>query len=360
MQETMADVLARFVNYIQEGDYLDGDVLTLYLAVDPANPANQAATPAWRIDARNALAEIEQQTGPADRSARWARWTAARDRVEAYLADAYRPAGKTLALFATDAGLLDYHLPVTLPSRGYYGLAQIKHLLWAADEYQEYDVVLFAQDQVRYTSVFLGRATDDLLVQEDQSGIRAERKSGHEANYAQRQDELDRRFLRQVATEIDRYVLDHAGIERLVFGGNARYAHAVRRRLHPRVADLVVGVVPLAFDSPAQQIAQVTRDLAEEIERQADLDLVAQVLDQAGRGARGAVGAAAVERALDVQAVRTLVLPYPIPTETADSLFVKAVRSSSALSFVYGAAADQLRSAGGVGALLYYTVPDSA
>jgi hypothetical protein len=355
MNETVTELLDRFVSYIQDGDFLDGDILSLYLAVDPADLANQATTPAWRIFVKTALAEIEQGVAPADRP----RWARARGQVETYLADAYRPAGKTLVLFASDAGLLDYHLPVTLESRAYYGLAQIKHFLWAVDEYQEYDVILFAQDQVRYTSVFLGRATDDLVVQEDQTRIRAERKSGHEANYAQRQDEIDRRFLREAAGEIERYVLEHNAVERLVFGGNARLAHATRKLLHPRIADLVVGVLPLPFESTAQEIARATRDLAERVERDSDRELVAEVIDRAGRGERGAVGTEAVGRALDMQAVRTLALPYPIPAETADGLFIRAVRSSSDLRFVYGEAADRLRAAGDVGALLYYTLPDA-
>jgi hypothetical protein len=58
--------------------------------------------------------------------------------------------------------------------------------------------------------------------------------------------------------------------------------------------------------------------------------------------------------------VRALVLPYPIPASATDDLIIKAVRSSSTIEFVYGEAADRLRDAGGLGALLYYAPPAPA
>jgi hypothetical protein len=350
--DAVSELLERFVAYVQSGDFLDHEVLSLYLAVDPADPANQASTPAWRVALKNGLSEIEQgfnETIPAH-------WPRVRAQVDAYLAD-YRPAGKTLVLFADGEDLLDYQLPVRLEDRAHFGLAQLKQFLWAIDEYEQYEVILFSEDRVRHTSVYLGRATDDLTVQVDQTWERAERKSGHEANYAWRQDELDRRFLREIATRIDSYVLEHHDIGRIIFGGAQRLAHAARKLLHPRVADLVVGVLPLPFDSPQREIALATRELAERVEREQDLALVTEVIDRARSGGRGALGHETVRRALDLQAVRTLVLPYPIPAAATDELFVKAVRSSSTLEFVYGEAADRLHDAGGVGARLYYTSP---
>jgi hypothetical protein len=350
--DTVADLLEAFVAYVQSGDFLDHDILSLYLAVDPTDRANQAATPAWQIALKNGLAEIERGL---DQRAR-AGWARARAHVDAYLAG-YRPAGKTLVLFADDEALLDYHLPVRLDHRAHYGLAQLKPFLWAIDEYKHYEVVLFGEDRVRHLGVYLGRATDDLTVHEDQAWLRAERKSGHEAQYARRQDELDRRFLRGIAADIDRYVLEHHDVARLIFGGGHRLAHAARKLLHPRVADLVVGVVPLPFESAPREIAAATRALAEQVEREQDLALVAEIVALAGAGGRGALGYDAVGRALDAQAVRTLVLPYPIPAAATDEVMIKAVRSSSTLGFVYGEAADRLHAAGGVGARLYYAPP---
>lgn len=350
--DTVAELLEAFVAYVQGGDFLDHDVLSIYLAVDPTDPANQAATPAWRIALKNGLAEIEQRL---DRAAR-PPWERACAQIETYLR-AYQPRGKTLVLFADGEGLLDYQLPIRLETRAYYGLAQLKQFLWAIDEYKQYEVVLFGADRVRHTSVYLGRATDDLAVHADQTWERAERKSGHQANYVQRQDELDRRFLRGIAAEIDRYVLEHHDIARIIFGGGQRLAHAARKLLHPRIADLVVGVVPLPFESAQHEIAVATRALAEQVEREQDLALVTGIIEQARSDGRAALGYGAVGHALGSQAVRTLVLPYPIPSDVTDDLIIQAVRSSSTLSFVYGEAADLLHTEGGLGARLYYAVP---
>lgn len=350
--DTVAELLEAFVAYVQSGDFLDHEILSLYLAVDPTALENQATTPAWRIALKNGLAEIEQGLDKAAQP----QWERARAQVDAYLAG-YQPAGKTLVIFADGEDLLDYHLPIRLENRAHYGLAQLKQFLWAIDEYKQYEVVLFGEDRVRHTSVYLGRATDDLTVQEDQTWERAERKSGHEANYASRQDELDRRFLRGIAAEIDRYVLEHHDVARIIFGGGHRLAHAARKLLHPRVAELVVGVVPLPFESTQQEIALATRALAEQVEREQDLLLVAEIIEQARPGGRGALGYDTVGQALSLQAVQTLLLPYPIPAEATDDLIIKAVRSSSTLNFVYGEAADRLHSVGGLGARLYYAPP---
>jgi hypothetical protein len=350
--DTVAELLEAFVAYVQGGDFLDHDILSVYLAVDPTDPANQAATPAWQIALKNGLAEIERGLDKATQPA----WARARDQVDAYLAG-YRPAGKTLVLFADGEDLLDYHLPIRLENRAHYGLAQLKPFLWAIDEYKQYDVVLFGADRVRHISVYLGRATDDLAVDADQTWVRAERKSGHQANYVQRQDELDRRFLRSIAAEIDRYVLEHHDISRIIFGGGHRLAHAARKLLHPRVADMVVGVFPLPFEGAQQEIAVATRELAEGVEREQDLALVTEVIEQARSGGRGALGHDVVGRALDLQAVRTLILPYPIPASATDELMIKAVRSSSTLSFVYGEAATRLHGVGSLAAQLYYAPP---
>lgn len=350
--DTVNELLESFVSYVQSGDFLEHQVLSLYLVVDPADSGNQATTPTWRIALKNGLAAIEQGIARGDQAA----WTRACGQVETFLID-YRPAGKTLVLFADGEDLLDYNLPVRLENRAHYGLAQLKPFLWAIDEYEQYEVVLFGEDQVRHTSVYLGRATDDLSVEVDQTWERAERKSGHEANYAQRQDELDRRFLRDIAGQIDRYVLEHHDIERIVFGGSHRLAHAARKLLHPRIAELVVGVVPLPFGSAQREIAQATRALAELVEREQDLALVNEVIGQARSGGRGALGHDQVHRALDLQAVRTLVLPYPIPETITDDLMIKAVRSSSTIAFVYGEAAALLQGVGGLAAQLYYAAP---
>lgn len=350
--DAVSDLLERFVAYVQSGDFLDHEVLSVYLVVDAADPANQAATPGWRVALRNGLSQIEQGL---DRAA-LGTWERARDQVTTYLAD-YRPKGKTLVLFSDGETLLDYHLPIRLEHRAHYGLAQLKPFLWALDEYKHYEVVLFGEDRVRHTSVYLGRATDDLSVQLDQTWERAERKSGHQANYDQRQAEMDRRFLRWIAAEIDRYVLEHRDVERIVFGGNSRLAHAARKLVHPRIAELVVGVVALPFDSPQQQIALATRELAERVERARDLALVEEIDELARSGGRGALGHDAVHRALDLQAVHTLVLPYPLAASITDELMIKAVRSSSLLAFVYGEAAERLHEQGGLGARLYFASP---
>lgn len=351
MREAVGEVLDRFMRYVQDEEYKGDPVLSLYVVVDPGDQANQAATPAWQVWLKNALTQIEQGLAAEGLP----RWQGVRARVEQYLTD-YRPTGRTLVLFVAPDAELAYDVPVRLANQAFYGIAHLAEFLWAVDEFEEHLVVLFGQDQARATTLLLGRAADDITVRADQTWHRKLRKSAHQANIAQRQDELDRRFMREVAEEIDRHFLYHTDIERIVFGGDQRMAHAVRKLLHPKVADQVIGIVRLPFETPDHEIVTATQDLALQYEREHDLAVVNDVINRAKSGGRGALGIEAVAEALAMQAVSLLVLPYPINPVFDDKLLVKAVKSSSQFEFVFGEAADRLNAEGGIGALLYYTV----
>jgi len=133
-------------------------------------------------------------------------------------------------------------------------------------------------------------------------------------------------------------------------------AHSVRTLLHPRVADQVIAILPIPFETAEREIASATSEVATGYERESDLAAVNEVINRAKSGGRGALGSDAVNRALDLQAVSLLVLPYPMDPARANELIIKAVRSSGKIDFVYGEAADRLDAEGGIGALLYYAI----
>jgi len=346
-------LLQEFADYVRD-ESRQVDILSLYLVVDPADRANQASTPAWQIWYKNAISDIESHLERGDR----ARWDAVKGRVERFLAD-YRPAGKTLVLFAGAEREWALDLPIRLENRAHYGWPQIKQFLWALDEYQEYLVVLLAQDQVRTVHLFLERSYQDTTIDLDVDlnwGRREIRISAHEANIAQRQDELDRRFVRQVATELNKLFLEHPNIERMIFGGSQRLAHAVHNAMHPTAAERVISILNIPFEAKEHEIATQVADVALRFERENEVAIVEDVIARAKTGRRGALGLPAVMEALDRQAVRLLVLPYPLDPALADELFVKAVWSSSDVEFVHGQAADLLNEVGGIGAHLYYQI----
>jgi hypothetical protein len=359
-------LLREFVSYVRDQQHHE-DILSLYLVVDPADERNQGPNPKWQIFLKNALTEIEAGLDPAltkkwktvrlTNSSEETKWARIRLRLETYLTG-YIPSGKTLVLFIGPNGELEYELPIRLENRAFYGWPHMTEFLWALDEYEQFLVVLFAQDQARALNLFLGSSADEVDVHVDQTWHRRLRKTGHQANIAQRQDELDRRFARWASERLNQHFLDSDDVSRVVFGGNLQVAAAVRNYLHPAVAERIISLMPIPIDAPAQEIADAMRDVALMHEREYEVVLVNQLVGRAKAGGRAALGMEAVDRALDMQSVSLLVLPYPIDPSIADELFVKGIYSGSDVEFVDGEAARILEQEGGIAARLYYVAQD--
>jgi peptide subunit release factor 1 (eRF1) len=260
-----------------------------------------------------------------------------------------------LALFIGPNGELAYELPVALSNFAHYGKPQIAKFLRALDEYQEYLVVLFAQDRARAINVFLGESAAEVMIHVDQTWNRKVHKTAHDSSQADRLDEIDRRFARHAAGELDKHFLGSDDVERIIFGGNLQLAHAVRNYLHPYVADRVIAMLPIPIDTATHDIAAQVRPVADASEREFEEHLVANLINRARAGGRAVLGHEAVSEALNRHAVSELVLPYPSDLVTADELLVKALYSSADLEFIEGEAAERLQEEGGVGAFLYYT-----
>ncbi len=362
MIHEVESLLHEFVAYVRDSEEHE-DILSLYLMVDPADERNQGTPRKWQIFLKNALAEIESGLDPSQ-TKQWknvrlsdqderTRWARVRLRLERYLTG-YRPSGKTLVLFVGPNGELPVELPVRLENKVYYGWPHMTEFLWALDEYEQHLVVLFAQDQVRALNLFLGDSADEVEIDMDQTWHRRLRKTGHEANIAQRQEEFDRRFARWAAGELNQHFLKLTDIERIIFGGNMQMAHAVRHYLHPAVAEQVIAMLPIPIGTPVYDVAETIRDVTKEHEREFESALVSELVDRAKAGGHAALGPEMVNQALDEQAVSLLVLPYPIEREVADELFVKAIYSGAGFEFVGGEAARILEEEGSIAARLYF------
>ena len=356
-------MLQDFAAYARDKENQE-DILSLYLVVDPADERNQGQAK-WPTFLKNALTEIEEGLDP-EQLKQWktvrlsdtsdkTKWARIRLRLENFLGG-YKPEGKTLALFIGPDGELAYELPVALSNFAHYGKPQFAKFLRAVDEYQEYLVVLFAQDRARAVNLFLGESAAEVAIHVDQTWHRKIHKTAHDSSQADRLDEIDRRFARHAAGELDKHFLGSDDVERIIFGGNMQLAHAVRNYMHPNVADQVIAMLPIPIDTAAHDIAAQIRPVAEAAEREFEEHLVDNLISRAKASGRAVLGQEAVNEALDRHAVSELVLPYPTDMVAAEQLLVKALYSSADSEFVEGKAAARLLDAGGIGAFLYFTV----
>ncbi|MDX1991781.1 MAG: VLRF1 family aeRF1-type release factor [bacterium] len=353
----------------------DNAVLSLYLQVDPALQENQAATPAWRSWLNTALRDTPANIPEAQRTL----WNNIHERLMAYLnsddADApFRPRGKGLALFYGEGFEQIYDLPVPLEGNAiHFGTPVVAPLLWAIDEYEPYLLVLVDSEEARFVDVYLGQLEQRETIADDRNeydhvqrtafssrptpGGFGSDQGNEEDKFEDMIDELIARFHREVAQRT-RDLMARLDADRLIIGGPEKSAHAVKSYLHDEVANKLVTVInaPLREAMP-DLMARIT-PIAQEYERQKEMELVQQVIDFAKSGGRGALGRKAVQDALMMQQVETLVIPWPLQDDDdfLRELPERALRTSMNIELVSGEAGERLRQEGGLGARLYYAI----
>ncbi len=348
------------------GDHEGDNYLTLYLNVDPADRDNQSENPAWRIFLKNAIDKFEETMDPgqmrqwkkvrlSDESPETA-WARTRKRLDNAISN-YRPEGKTLVLFVSPGAEYHYELPIKIDNAVYYGKPHMQEFLWALDEYEQHLVVLIAEDQARALLLSLGQTTAEVDVQSDEAWLRQVRKAAHSADIQMREDELDRRFIRDIAGRVDKFFLQNRDVQRVVLGGNVVMANALRGELHPAIQERVIAVLPIPFDAAPHEIADRVRETAQQAERDHEVALVDDIIGQAKKtGGRGVLGYDAVAEASDRAAIQVLALVYPDDSAMVEPLLINALNAGAQIEFVRGTAATALGEAGRVAARLYYAL----
>lgn len=348
---------------------LDDNVLTLYLYVDNARRENQAETPAWQIELKNALQNAEQHLITADAQADWDK---IRPAVERFFRD-YQPSAKSLLLFADANQVHTHELPLPLGSAGHFGEPFITPLLWAIDEYEMYLIVQVDHEKAHFISGYLGSASTqgEMRLELDDYDFRqrtlmpanngqpdgsANASGGNNREQYDSMIEAHRqRFYRDVADHV-RELLNDMGNPRLILSGDEKAAHELQVQLAPSVRQRLAGIAPAPMRLTNEEALDAVMDTALAHERGKELELVNQIINDAKAGGRAALGHADVVNALIEQRVETLVLPYP-PTKNdlANDLKLRAFEGGTQIELVHGTPAAKLEAEGGVGATLYYT-----
>jgi peptide subunit release factor 1 (eRF1) len=351
-----------------------GDILSLYLRVDPALQENQAEKPAWSIYVKNAFKKIDfDEYGTARET-----WQAIRDRAEDYLKQ-YTPSSKGLALFYGEELQQIYELPVPpLKNATHFGKMQVAPLLWLMDEYERYLVVLVGTDEARFLTTYMG----DIGREETMASDRLEfdfsektlmpRPSGpdsgggqvtagsHRDRFDDMMNEYIDRFHTDVAERI-RKMMKETGAKRLILGGGEKAAHAVKDKLHQSVAKLLVGIASVPLQENDKIVMERVAPMAIQYERARELDLVQEIKGVALAGGHAALGYDAVKNALELQQAETLIAAYP-PLDEAKlhELTIKTLESGGDVQLVHSDAAKELDDFEGFAARLYYVIPEQA
>jgi Bacterial archaeo-eukaryotic release factor family 10 len=357
MKTNINQILETFTEFVSTHDYQNNPILSVYVDIDSTNPNNRREQPAWQIELKNELKRIESQLEPQEMK-RWDNqkiWSDTEKMVMDYL-ESQKPTGRSVAVFTDFKDIIGVDLPVPMKTAIYYGLPQIKHLLFAMDQYKEYSAILFSGAEARMIDVFLTRSTNEIKVETDHELSRRFGRKSQTLASDRRDREFELRFIREMATEINQYFINHLEDSRIVFGGNLQQAAQVKNALNPAVKNLVVAIEPMDFKLADNEIAEIVRPIAYAYEQDHDVMVVENLVYHFNKNGTAVIEKQGVEKALSEARVKTLVIPYPMDTEEFDSLIVEVVLSGAQIEFVYGEGAEKLKQYGGIGAELYYSV----
>lgn len=356
MKTRINDVLQRFRDFVRSDDFENRPVLTAYVNLDPTDPDNRKDRPAWLIELKNAAKELEEELDQEKLKRRAAqnKWANTEDMVADYLSQ-HPVSGRSAVLFTDHNEVVAVDMPLPTKTRLYYGLPQLKEMLFNLDQYKKYLVVLTSGSDVRVIEVFVARATEELVLKTNHDLAGRFGRSGHTHKHVSRAEEYERKFTKEVATELNRYFLSDPDVERLVLGGNLKSAHAIKNALHPLVRTNLVAVERIDFTTSENDVAETVRGISDRFELEHDLGVVDDLVAAYNRDGSAVVEYQGVQTALSKGLAKTVVVPYPMDASEFDSLIVQATRTGAEIEFVYGKAAEKLNEFGGVGATLYYS-----
>jgi peptide subunit release factor 1 (eRF1) len=297
--------------------------------------------------------------------------------------------GRSLAVFAPSNGDPPWLRALNVPvrSQAHWGSTPyLRPLVEALGDYERYGVVLSDKARARLFTIFLG------VIEEERDAFNPEpvkhvastgSDQARTMNLQRRSEEHARSHLRHVAEMLDRMERSR-GFDRLILGGAAESVHQLRRLLAKRLASRIVGTVNLPVEASTQQVLAETLSLEKQAQRDRQQREMEELLTSSAKGERAVAGLQPTLDALrDGRVWRLLYVedlalaghecpncgslfdgsaePCALcgkatrPIEDLVERMAEAAQDTGAhVEPVGGAAAEQLREVGGVGAFLRF------
>ena len=345
--------------------------LSLYLRVDPSYIENQSQTPAWSIWLKNELKTIKTSMDEDDLTPLWNNMS---KRLDAYLST-YEIGGRTLIIFMDEEHEYIKELPFAMNNRSHFGQAFVSPLLWAIDEYQQYLIVMVDQQKAILRKAYLGNLetqseiTIDLeydwgektLMPASSGDGQALRQGNNREAFNDMIAEHVERFYRDIADEIKSIFEDEPSL-RFILAGDERSAHTVQNYLHESVRKQLVDILSIPMDSSEKEVMQGISQVAYDYGRNYEIELVKKINNSAYDNGRGLLGREKLQRAMKMQQVEMIIMPFSLlqtDPDYAHQLAIWALENKTSIEFVHGLAADMLEENADVAAQLYYSIETS-
>jgi peptide subunit release factor 1 (eRF1) len=266
------------------------------------------------------------------------------------------PAGKTAVFFQPG----EAKQPVTLTLQLQLpGLAQqgaepyLVPLLALEENYPLIAVVAVDEREARLILVDLGETVGVTRLRDDVPG--RQRQGGWAAfRYERDRTEHVRAHLSHVASELEGQMRT-LPVKRVVLAGSPETCSGLLEALPAATRSVVAGQVPLEMFASDSEIVSRCLGVAEDAERQEEMELADQVMELALAGGRASLGWDETLQVLAEGRVHKLALAdTEIGSDRADSALKLAWSTGATVEFMRGSAAERLADNGGIGAVLRY------
>jgi peptide chain release factor subunit 1 len=280
-----------------------------FLSKQPANPPSQMLSiylnvepsPIGRLN-RNYDGELlrrlqsiqEQLSDEAERR----NFRASARRVKQFLAE-HKPTGQGLILFCNDRDRLfwwcDIKVPVPSDVRWNTG-PHIRPLLELGDEFERYGVILTDREEAHLFTVFMGEIEKHLEVI---SSTKIKRFKTAGSDHMRSQTQFQRKTALHALWHLKKVVMlakqqmSLNSFDRLVLAGPSEATRALHRLLPKRLSARVVATIPLPVHSTPEEILEATLSVEREVERNAEVSLVEDLIVSASKGVKAVTGLAA-------------------------------------------------------------------
>jgi peptide subunit release factor 1 (eRF1) len=280
--------------YVPQGD---GWVLSLYLDVDQSKASNLKR--GFETVVHNLLRDVERGVDERARE----EFELNRARLLRFLRS-YEPRKKSLVVFcdARHDFWWDRDLPVSMPSVARFENAPyLRPLIEALDEYERYGVVLMDKEKARFFTVYMGEIQEHEAVFDEvprRTVTTSMDRLWSQKNLQRHHDAHVHWHAVHVAERL-RELVDRYRFDRLIIGGTVEAVGELMRVLPKRLSERVAGTISLPVTAPTQDVLAEVIRIEEQVERQAELQMVDALLTAAAKGDRAVVGPTATLEALN-------------------------------------------------------------
>ncbi len=360
-------------------------MLSVYLNVDQKNAANLNRQ--FELPLRKMLRDIE---GSISDSQEREDLEASAAQVCHYVRD-YRPAGRTLALFADPAqGFFlarDFRMSIDNQAR-WLSRPFVRPFLEARKEHPRYVAVLTDRAKTRLFTVFMGEVEEEneLVAEEDVEKFDASGKDQmlSQMRFQRNADEHAKQHLNNVANALTD-MSKNTQFDRLILGGTPKAVAELERLLPDEFKHCAVKKMTLPVEADRKMLREETLRVGQSFDREHEMTLTEDLLTLAAKGTQATTGLPGTVKATAERRVRTLVYPpdfyvpmkecpavpvngeshmdfaafFEVPSKpdanVLDLLVESAAREGGDVEVLHGEASDRLKQEGaGIGAFLWY------